>query len=135
MIPLRCRPATSGRMLIREADDDDFRLANDDDDGASCPSRVPSNEEIYASAQPVEIGTRRHARERRTVELACRSFCKCCGGLLRPPDAAAAELAMACVLAPFEIGCAHVTPFGPLGVGRAQGAEKDSWQYIGRVDS
>ena len=21
---------------------------------------------------------------------------------------------MACVLAPFEIGCAHVTPFGPL---------------------
>ena len=62
-------------------------------------------------------------------------FCKCCGGLLRPPDAAAAELAMACVLAPFEIGCAHVTPFGPLGVGRAQGAEKDSWQYIGRVDS
>ena len=42
MIPLRCRPATSGRMLIREADDDDFRLANDDADGKSCPSRVPS---------------------------------------------------------------------------------------------
>ena len=37
MIPLRCRPATSGRMLIREADDDDFRLANDDADGESCP--------------------------------------------------------------------------------------------------
>ena len=41
-------------MLIREADDDDFRLANDDADGASCPSRVPSNEEIYASALPEE---------------------------------------------------------------------------------
>src|SRR6266446_10572343 len=50
---------------------------------------VALHEEIYAGAQPCEVGTCRHARESRTVELTSRGFCKCRCSLLRPKDAAA----------------------------------------------
>ena len=52
---------------------------------------VALDEEVYASAQPFEVGTRRHASECRAVELARRGLCMCGCRLLRPLDAAAAR--------------------------------------------
>jgi AcrB/AcrD/AcrF family len=52
---------------------------------------VALDEEVYASAQPFEVGTCRHASECRAVELARRGLCMCGCRLLRPLDAATAR--------------------------------------------
>ena len=46
--------------------------------------RVPSDEVVYATAQPFEVGACGHASECRAVELARRGLCKRGCGLLRP---------------------------------------------------
>ena len=53
--------------------------------------RVSSYEIVDASAQPIAVGTCRHAREGRAVEFALRGFCERCRCPPRPFESAAAR--------------------------------------------
>src|SRR5262249_920734 len=98
---------------------------------------VPPHEVVYASAQPLDIGTWWHAGECRAVELARRGLGKCRCGLLRPFDAAAARdhlmesqhFARQSALARSRQEIGHPRPVRAMGVAERAGEQQRPFAF------